>query len=32
MRGRGREWIRERYDWEVVASRTAGLYREIVKK
>ncbi len=32
VRGRSREWIRRRYDWEVVASQTATLYRDVARK
>lgn len=32
MRGKTREWIRRRYDWDVVAEQTAALYRTIAKK
>jgi glycosyltransferase involved in cell wall biosynthesis len=32
VRGKTREWIRRRYDWEVVASETATLYREVARK
>ncbi len=32
VRAKSREWIRSRYDWEIVASRTASLYREVARK
>ncbi|MFH1680919.1 MAG: glycosyltransferase [Candidatus Eisenbacteria bacterium] len=31
-RAKAREWIRHRYDWEVISARTASLYRDVVKK
>ncbi|MFH1279953.1 MAG: glycosyltransferase [Candidatus Eisenbacteria bacterium] len=32
MRGKARDWILQRYDWDVVASQTAALYRQVAKK
>lgn len=32
MRTKSRDWIRRRYDWDVVASQTAALYKQIAKK
>ncbi len=32
VRRKAREWIRARYDWEIVSGETASLYRDIVKK
>ncbi len=32
MRPKGREWLRQRYDWDRIADETAAIYREIASK